>query len=126
MSEKVWRVLLVDDEGVILMVVRTMLCEVALKGEIVKTVERPSVKTALAAIAEEETFDLIISDLCLPPHEEGGLQIFEAARKKDPKVPFVLLSGTTIGQKEEDGFYQLGKPVNIRVFANMVKQALNV
>lgn len=44
-------------------------------------------------VIEDEAFDLILTDIFMP--EEDGLQLILEARRRQPKVPIVAMSGMT-------------------------------
>ncbi|WP_159995077.1 response regulator [Roseomonas sp. 18066] len=106
------RVLLVDDEPL----VRRLLAEWLRERGLV-VVEAEGGRDALALLARETAFDLMITDLAMPGM--NGLQLIEAIRLGQPRLPALLLTGhpgdadaTVLRLVSEAGaFTMLRKPV---------------
>jgi signal transduction histidine kinase len=79
------------------------------------------------AILEREAIDLVITDLSMPGL--SGWQVTEGAKKHNPKVPVILVSGWAIQQDEprirESGVdWILQKPCSMAKFQEAVQKAL--
>ncbi|RMD98839.1 MAG: response regulator, partial [Calditrichaeota bacterium] len=79
------RILVVDDEKSIQILLSELL-----------TRDSHEVKTAgsggqACAMIEKEDFDLVISDLHMARH--SGIQVLEAAKKRDPLTEVLILTG---------------------------------
>ncbi|WP_419899088.1 response regulator [Roseomonas sp. USHLN139] len=106
------RVLLVDDEPL----VRRLLAEWLRERGLV-VVEAEGGRDALALLAREAAFDLMITDLAMPGMD--GLQLVAAVRARQPRLPALLLTGhpgdadaAVLRQVAEAGaFTMLRKPV---------------
>jgi len=86
------RILHLEDDPDYAELVRAMLETDGLSLELVCARERSGFITAL----EQQEFDLIISDYCLPSC--SGLEALRLAQEKAPGIPFILVSGT-IGEQ---------------------------
>jgi DNA-binding NtrC family response regulator len=88
-------VLIVEDEGPVL-----LLAEWVLQSAGYKTVSAGTVDEALSVIKDtDQQLDLLFTDLCLRDDMEGGLDVGYAARKARPGLPVVY----TTGRKVTDG-----------------------
>jgi DNA-binding NtrC family response regulator len=111
-STRLPRLLLVDDEDS----VRVTLAEVLrLAGYDVQTMT--SSAEALAHMAEQPQFDVIVADLHLE-READGLAVVRRAREQDPDVVTIILTGyvsmdTTVSALREGVTNFLAKPCNI-------------
>ena len=115
------RILIVDDEATILMVLRTIL-----DGSGHVTVARNSGVDALKLI-ESEKFDLLISDVRMDPVD--GIRLLKAARQLDPPLPTILVTAfafPVVGQTPQElgAFACLRKPFNSRELLHTVGEAL--
>lgn len=76
------------------------------------------------ALVEKERIDLVMSDIQMPVMD--GIELLRKIRKKDPKIPIVLLA-TGQSQLSEQGARSLGaaglilKPFNLRSLADQVE-----
>jgi DNA-binding NtrC family response regulator len=106
------RVLLVDDQSSILMLVQVML-ERALPGVQVRTAK--SATDALYAL-QQEPCDVVLSDVSMPG--EDGFFVLKQIKRQWPGLPVVLMSGSPLAHEAElagaDGF--LLKPFNLDQF----------
>jgi len=84
------RVLLVDDDPLVLRVLRAQLEET---GHAVTAVG--SGAAALAALEDGEAVDLLVSDLSMP--DMDGRELIRAAQAHRPGLPAILLTGHPIG-----------------------------
>ena len=82
------RVLHLEDSPCDAELVRTRLEEEGFDCDLVLAQNRAAFESAIA----QGPFDLIISDFALP--DLDGLTALSLAREKQPRVPFILLSGT--------------------------------
>jgi len=79
-------------------------------------------------ILERESFDLVITDLSMPGI--SGWQVAEQVKKRNPKMPVVLVSGWSIQQddarlRESKVDFILQKPCTLNDFEEMVERALS-
>jgi CheY-like chemotaxis protein len=114
------RVLLVDDHADTLAILRRLLEQ---SGHLVTPAN--TVADAVRA-AEEDGFDLLISDIGLP--DGTGLDIVRAARARHPTLPAIALTGFGMEQdirnSEEAGFMiHLTKPVDLQSLGSAIRQA---
>ena len=87
MTERVLRILLVEDNPADVLLVRTMLREEGLAFELVHA---ETLKAALARL-DSRDFDLVLLDLSLPDSE--GLDTFLQIRARSRHLPTIVLSG---------------------------------
>ena len=83
--EKAARILVVDDEDII----RVLLDEI-LTEEGYKVFQAEDGRQAVDML-EKESFDLIISDMVMP--EVGGIEVLQAAFRIDPHYPVIMITG---------------------------------
>lgn len=106
------RVLLIDDQPTILMLVQALL-ERTLPGVHVSTAE--SAAEALQALREEPC-DIVLSDVSMPC--EDGFFVLKQVKRHWPGLPVVLMSGTPLAHEARtagaNGF--LLKPFNLDEF----------
>ncbi|MEA2014409.1 MAG: response regulator, partial [Thermodesulfobacteriota bacterium] len=79
------RILVVDDEEIILQ----MLC-VLLSGEKHEVIPVKDGETAIALIRSDELFDLLITDLRMSPVD--GMEVLAAAKESRPSMPGIVVS----------------------------------
>jgi len=119
MSEK--RILLVDDEEVILDTYSSLLSE---KGYSVVTAN--SGRKALEKFSHQQ-IDLIVTDLAMM--DEDGLTLLEKIKAHSPNTPVIILTGTTSKVIREFAF-KLGvyaiieKPCSNEIFLSCVNDSL--
>ena len=110
------RVLLIDDQPSILMLVQAML-ERALPG--VRGITAKSAIDALQLL-QQEPCDVVLSDVSMPG--EDGFFVLKQVRYQWPGLPVVLMSGSPLAHEAEhagaDGF--LLKPFNLDQFHAML------
>jgi CheY-like chemotaxis protein len=82
------RLLFVDDEQALLAVLR-----VYFEGEGHEVRIATSAEDALA-LAGEEAFDAVVTDLRLGPDGEEGLRLLREVRRRDPRTRTLLLTGS--------------------------------
>ncbi|KIX13830.1 hypothetical protein X474_11060 [Dethiosulfatarculus sandiegensis] len=73
--------------------------------------------------------DMILTDLKMP--NLSGIQLLKAVKETNPKVPVVLISGygeieTVVEALKEGAENFLAKPLNMKVLAKVVEQALTL
>lgn len=114
-------VLVVEDEASVLLTYRMMLEE-----------EGYTVVPALSSQQAEELlakkrFDAVLCDLSLEQNHTG-FEVFERVRKRDPKVPCVMLTGyanrETTERAEQAGITVFFKPIEIDEFLQTLKKIL--
>lgn len=109
------KVLVVDDESSVLMTYRLIL-----EQQGYDVVAAATSTEAIAAVQERD-FDLVLCDFSLE-QQHSGFEVIDVARKKDPNVPCVLLTGyatlETADQAKQNGIEVLYKPIDIAEFLN--------
>lgn len=121
MAEPGGRVLVVDDDEIMLKVCYAVLSSVGLTADLVST---PS--EALERIRTCR-YDAIISDIRMPGGD--GISLLRAARAQDATVPFVLMTGapsleTAVSAVEYGALKYLQKPFSVDDFAQVVTGAV--
>jgi EAL domain-containing protein (putative c-di-GMP-specific phosphodiesterase class I) len=121
-SEPGGRVLIVDDDEIMLKVCHAVLGSVGLTAELVS-----SPTEALKRI-QTCRYDAIVSDIRMP--EIDGITILRAARARDATVPFVLMTGapsleTAMSAVEYGALKYLQKPFSVDDFAQVVTNAVH-
>jgi DNA-binding NtrC family response regulator len=113
--------LVVEDEASVLLTYRLLLEEQGYK-----------VFTALSsqeaeAVLARKRFDLVLCDLSLEQNHTG-FEVFERARRRDPGVPCVMLTGyanrETVERAEQAGISVFFKPIEIEEFLSTLKNIL--
>ena len=110
------RILVVDDEPAVLLTYTLILEQ---NGYAVEAVQ--SVQEAKAAL-ESKHFELVVCDLSLRTNSAhrgyGGLEVIEYARKQQPKIGTVLLTGFADKETTEEaarrGVALLFKPIDVQ------------
>jgi DNA-binding NtrC family response regulator len=106
-------VLVVDDEASVLMTYRLIL-----QQQGYDVVAAPTSREAIEAL-QGRNFDLVLCDFSLE-QQHSGFEVIEVARKNDPKVPCVLLTGyatlETAELAKQKGIEVLFKPIDIAEF----------
>jgi PAS domain S-box-containing protein len=117
------RLLLVDDEPEIVNVMKEVL---GMSGYCIETAGNGS--EAVARLASQ-TYDLIISDLCMP--EMGGEKLFRVICERFPHLQgrIIFVTGDTVSPTsrkflDETGAPWLSKPFNIREIERLVVETL--
>ncbi|MGA7878908.1 MAG: response regulator [Desulfoferrobacter sp.] len=90
-----YRILLVDDDRLVLDIVRDMLL---FKGY--KVTAFYSSKRVLELIADNNPYDLVMTDLRMP--EVDGFGIAKASKAKNPERPVIVYSGWAADYEDED------------------------
>jgi|SRR6266850_360039 len=112
------KVLIVDDEASVLVTYRMILEQQGYEPTAVL-----SSAEALTAV-EKTDFDLLMCDLSLE-ESHTGFEIFEAARRRTPDVPCVLLTGyashEAVQEAESNGIAVLFKPIDIEEFLSTIE-----
>ncbi|MGI9103629.1 MAG: response regulator [Terriglobales bacterium] len=121
MKKRKYRILVVDDESSVLFTYRVLL-----EQNGYTTTAVLSSREAIDAVTREE-FDLLLCDLSL---EEGhtGFEVLEQARKTNPAIPCVLLTGYASSdatqRAEQLGIPVLYKPIEIKEFLDTIPLVL--
>lgn len=114
------RVLIIDDQPSILMLVQALF-ERTFGG--VQVFTSGSAADGLRLL-EQQPFDLVLSDVSMPGGD--GFSVLEGAKRRWPKLPVILMSGTMLTKEAEskgaDAF--LLKPFNLQEFQGMVTDVL--
>ena len=121
-SKKRSRVLVVDDEASVLITYRMIL-----EQQGYDVTAAPTCRDAKQVIENQGKFDLVLCDYSLE-QQHTGFEVIEAARKKWPKVPSVLLTGyasldTAEAAKQQD-ITVLYKPIDIAEFLSTTAEIL--
>ena len=117
------RILVVDDEPAVLLTYTLILEQNGYAVEAMQSVDEA--KTAL----KEKHFDLVVCDLSLHTNSahrgRGGLEVIEYARKRQPKVGVVLLTGFADKETTEEaarrGVALLFKPIDVQELLNTLR-----
>jgi DNA-binding NtrC family response regulator len=111
-------ILIVDDEPSVLMTYKLILEK---RGYAVKTVET---STEAVRMLAEHKFDLLLCDYSLE-QEHTGFEVIDTARKGDPGIPAVLLTGyaskETVDHANENNITVLFKPIDIHEFFRTIE-----
>ncbi len=114
------RILLVDDEPLVLEIIHT-----ALSGEGFEVVCAPSSKAALQQL-DRRKFDCLVSDLRLEDHD--GFEVLMYARRKSPELAAVLMTGAPCHndrvRAEELSATYIAKPIGLPQLLELVKDAV--
>lgn len=113
------RILIVDDEPSVLLTYELILKQ---QGFVV---------TSAASSAEahealrQDTFDVLVCDLQLES-QRGGFDVIEEARRHDPKLPAVLLTGFATTEAAEEALQKnitvVYKPVDVQEFLPLLER----
>ncbi len=120
-KKRKYRILVVDDESSVLFTYRILLEQNGYDATAAL-----SSREAMEAVGRQE-FDLLLCDLSL---EEGhtGFEVLEHARKTDPAIPCVLLTGYATSDSarraEQLGIPVLYKPIEIKEFLDTIPLVL--
>jgi PAS domain S-box-containing protein len=118
------RILIVDDEDVIITLNKTTL---ELLGY--KVTATTSSKEALERVyTSADDFDLVITDQTMP--DLSGIELAREIMKRKPDLPIILCSGYSSIMTEEEALAQgikkyAMKPVDIRTLAQIVREVLD-
>jgi CheY-like chemotaxis protein len=110
-------VLLVEDDDEVAAMVSRMLGRL---GYRVRRVANAS--AALAALAENEKFDLVFSDIMMPG-DMDGVELGREVRRRAANIPVLLTSGyadAASGHAEQEGFGLLRKPYSLAELAALL------
>ncbi len=115
------RILLVDDEAELLRNLRRLLAAEGYRVETAATAEEGLQRV------EQRPPDLVLLDLRLP--DGNGLELFGAIRRREPKLPVILMTayGTTedaIEATKQGAFDYVLKPFDVRELLAVVRQSL--
>jgi DNA-binding NarL/FixJ family response regulator len=112
------RVLVVDDEPVVLELVSRMLSH---KGYQVITTGSP--RQALKIVRENPPIDVVVSDICMP--EMQGPELVSEVTKISPQTARVLMTGGIVNPAEmPSGVQVLHKPFSLEVLISAIEAAL--
>ena len=114
-------ILIVEDEPPVLLTYRMILEQQGYNA----TPARTSVQAT--SLLAGQNFDLLLCDLSLEENHTG-FEVFEAARKKKPNTPFVLLTGyasqEAVDRARREGIAVLFKPIDIEEFLSTIASLL--
>ncbi len=109
------KVLVVDDESSVLITYKLIL-----EQQGYDVVAAATSKVAIEAVQGQD-FDLVLCDFSLE-QQHSGFEVIDAARRRNPGVPCVLLTGyatlETSDQAKNNGIEVLFKPIDIAEFLN--------
>ncbi len=82
---------------------------------------------AIRLFSEDPFIDLVITEIIVP--EQDGFEIVKAIKRINPSVPVIAQTACVFNNMEkrclETGFNEyISKPVNLKLFARMVKKML--
>ncbi|MCB1051128.1 MAG: PAS domain S-box protein [Acidobacteria bacterium] len=116
------RIFILDDEPQILKLMSEFLTRL---GYAVQTEISP--EAALELLTQDETFDLLITDLTMP--RMNGFEVARAVKNHKPEMPIFMISGIRDGRTTQllrssgiDKFFQ--KPLDFKQFARETKNIL--
>jgi PAS domain S-box-containing protein len=119
-TDRLRRVLAVDDDALVLMNVSSMLEDLGYQVH-----EATSGSEALRILEEQGSFDLLITDHAMP--KMTGAQLIELVRSKWPELPIIVASGyAEIPGGFPQGVPRLGKPFGQDELAEAVAGALSI
>ncbi|MEO6119235.1 MAG: response regulator [Terriglobales bacterium] len=108
-------VLVVDDEASVLITYKLIL-----QQQGYEVVAAATSREAIAAV-QAQSFDLVLCDFSLE-QQHSGFEVIDVARKKNPNVPCVLLTGyatlETADQAKHNDIEVMFKPIDIAEFLN--------
>jgi signal transduction histidine kinase len=116
------RVLLVEDNGDIASATREVLqaarCEVT---------HVPHPAAALAALADDAEYDVVLSDIVMPGGMDG-LQLAAEIRRLRPQLPVVLMTGYAekLGEAESQGLVVLPKPFDPPLLLRSLREQMQI
>ncbi|MBP8802505.1 MAG: sigma-54-dependent Fis family transcriptional regulator [Kiritimatiellae bacterium] len=115
------KILIVDDEARILLLLQSLL-----KANGYDVVTAKDGNSALDAV-KSDTFDLVITDLRMSPMD--GLELFKEIKKLQPDLPVILLTAyasveTAIEALKNGAFDYLSKPFKVDEMLDIVKRAV--
>jgi DNA-binding NtrC family response regulator len=116
------RILLVDDEASVLQTLNMLL-----KSDGHEVIAHADAESALASLKEDETFDLLATDIRMSPMD--GISLIEVSRELRPEMPIVVISAYC-SQKTIDETMSLGckayvkKPFKIQEVLEAIRGAL--
>lgn len=117
------RILLVDDEASIILLIKRRLENL---GYEVEGVTDPKAALKLVQV-EEDRFDLVITDMVMPGM--SGAKLAETLLKHQPGMPVILCSGYSSLPPEEIfdvGIrYYIEKPIDFKDLACCIRQAID-
>lgn len=121
-TDEAARILLVDDDEVVLTVLQRALGALGARIAIAVTGAQ-----AIEQLAKQ-SFDVIVSDIRMP--EMSGLKLLRAVREIDLDLPVVLMTGSpdmrgAAAAVEYGAFQYLIKPVEVKRFRLVVDKAIN-
>ncbi len=111
------RILVVDDEPLVLRVVVTVLQKAGYDAVAVEGAEQ-----ALEAVDQRGKFDLVVSDVIMPGM--CGTELASQIRNRHPSCAIMLMSGCVSGERLPSGLPFIGKPFTAPDLLAAVSRAL--
>ncbi len=117
------RVLVVDDEFEMAMVIAEALCERGFDAVALR-----SGREAMARL-RNESFDALVTDLRMP--EVDGLQLLRLSRELEPTRPVVVMTGhpaidTALESSRNGAYHTITKPFRPSALVHLIETALGV
>ena len=121
MGSSMARLLVIDDEGSVVSLVRH-----AFKGTGLHISAAANAADAMAAI-HGESIDVVLLDIVLP--DASGLELFQRIREHDARVPVIFITGhgtsdTAIDAMKLGAYDYIVKPLDMTRLRDLVEQAL--
>ncbi|MDA3923569.1 MAG: sigma-54 dependent transcriptional regulator [Kiritimatiellae bacterium] len=115
------KILIVDDEARILMLLQSLL-----KANNYEVLTAKSGEVALTRLKEDDTFDIVITDLRMSPMD--GMTLFHEIKKIYPAIPVILLTAyasveTAIDAMKNGAFDYMTKPFKVDELIAILKRA---
>ena len=118
MSDSPSTILVVEDDGIVRMLIVDVLEELEYK-----VLEAADAAEALAFLNnDEQTIDLMMTDLGLP--DMNGKDLAKRAREIRPAIPVLFASGYADAVDVPEGMHNIGKPFSIDQLRDKVKSVL--
>lgn len=112
------RILVVDDEPVDRMILDSLLTQLGHQPVFAEDAEFGLL------LFQQQSFDLVITDLVLPGH--SGVQLISELRRRDPNASIVAISGRSPDQlrraKECGALEGLAKPLSFKRLASVLEK----
>ena len=120
MNDKKKRVLVVDDEQLILKIISDILTKEGYEVVVANNCEKA------AEYLRSSHFDVVLSDIKMPV--ESGIDLLEEIKKKDPNIPVILMTGfasleTAVEAVQNGAFDYLIKPLDYGKLRSVIEHA---
>ncbi|OGE23098.1 MAG: hypothetical protein A3J42_00765 [Candidatus Dadabacteria bacterium RIFCSPHIGHO2_12_FULL_53_21] len=120
MNDKKKRVLVVDDEQLILKIISDILTKEGYEVVVANNCEKA------AEYLRSSHFDVVLSDIKMPV--KSGIDLLEEIKKKDPNIPVILMTGfasleTAVEAVQNGAFDYLIKPLDYGKLRSVIEHA---